>query len=68
MSVAHQVIPNHAVLESLAMTLAKSLPVQVISEFKKAHVHGINLETLADAALLARARQLSTCGRSPRKL
>ena len=50
-------------IDALAMAMAKHLPLQFISEFKKAHEEGVTLLTLADAILLAHAKRLSACGR-----
>ena len=50
-------------IDSLAMVLAKILPVHSISEFKKAHDEGVTLVALADAILFAHAKRLSACGR-----
>jgi hypothetical protein len=50
-------------IDVLAMAMAKTLPLHIISEFKKAHDEGVTLVTLADAILSAHAKRLSVCGR-----
>ena len=50
-------------IDALAMALAKTLPVHLIAEFKKAHEEGVTLVALADAVLFAYAKRLSACGR-----
>ncbi|WP_294542033.1 hypothetical protein [uncultured Rhodoblastus sp.] len=50
-------------IDALAMVMAKNLPLQFISEFKRAHDEGVTLVALADAILLAHAKRLSACGR-----
>ena len=50
-------------IDALAMELSKNLPLQFISEFRRAHEEGVNLMALADAVLVALSKRLSECGR-----